>query len=94
MKLRKQLFYPLILIVALFSPLNVQAQVDNRPKSIEGNRVIISEQEVPQIVSGEAPSSFNKHKIKYILVGLGLLAVAVFAGVKLMGSSAKPKAKK
>lgn len=94
MKLRKQLFYPLILIVALFSPLNVQAQVDNRPKSIEGNRVIISEQEVPQIVSGEAPSSFNKNKVKYILLALGLLAVAGFAGVKLMGSSAKPKEKK
>lgn len=92
MKQAKQLLFIVILISISFFPQIVFAQL-TPDTTVKGNRVILTEEQASPAPQKESKINFNKNKVVYVFSAIGLLTIAGFGIVQLIGPSKKPKIK-
>lgn len=83
--------YTLLLIAVLIPRLAFAQLTPN--ETVKGNRRILTQEEVNTSPKQQSSVSFNKNKVIYVFGAIGLLVLAGFGAVQLIGPSKKPTLK-
>ncbi len=85
-------YISIIIFTLLLIPQLAFAQLSPET-TVKGNRRILTQEEASTTAKKEAISNFNKTKVVYVFGAIGLLIIAGFGAVQLIGPSKKPKLK-